>query len=844
MFLLLFAAVAGLAAAVESMPRWGTTGVLEGKIRDKQTKEILVGVNVIIAGTLYGTMTNAEGLYRINNVRAGVYDVRYSILGYKPIVMKSVTILPDLRTRIDMDLEATAIEMEAVEIRAERPLIQKDLAATAFLYGEVKLEKLPVSSFREVLLLQPSTTLEGNVRGGKSNEVTFLVDGLPVQDVIGGGLGTMLPRSSLTELSIQTGGFNPEYGNAMSGVVNVITKSGGNAPFYAVRIDRDSWFPSSMNQQQDRLSEAELTASGPILHDRLFFFTANSYTMSDTRWWQDFDKFFSSPVSQDITGFEKLDYFFSPETKLSLQGIYSLQRWRDYEFSWRFNLSGLPPRERNSLRAALMFSQTLSDKSYYTSSINIFYLQSKIGEGTESSITLHPYDYDFYLQYVTGGERNWWADTRQMIYTYKGDVTSQIDSKHLLKAGIEVNQYKLTSDVLKYEPQTTYYGRPILDQPLLNYSDSYRYSPRSGSLYIQDKIEVERDGSNLTFGVRWDFLDPTASRPVVEFVPITGSEFRQTVAGTAKATFKHQLSPRLSLAAPIGPSSILFLNLGHYFQFPLFNYLYSGITPAQLRQGARNVIAGNPDLQPEKTVAWEIGIKHIITENLLGSLTYFKKSFENQIDSKTLIPFDSKYAGDYGFGSYVNNAEATASGLELVISREHNEKLSGSISYSYMVTEGLSEYADQSLNYSQWGFPLVATPFPLSWDQRHTVKLDADFKAPYEIQGNIVVMYNSPRPYTYYPTRDGFTPLNPSQRFVPNNGRMFDVVLVNTKFSRDFVLDESGRYVMEVYMDARNLLNKQNVRWMDSNGRIGGELGDPGAYYDLRRVRIGFKMQL
>ena len=826
------------------MPRRGTTGILEGRIRDKQTKEVLVGVNIVIVGTMYGTMTNAEGMYRINNVRAGVYDVRYSILGYKPVLMKAVTILPDLRTRLDMDLDATAIEMDAVEIRAERPLIQKDLAATAFLYGEVKLEKLPVSSFREVLLLQPSTTLEGNVRGGKTNEVTFLVDGLPVQDVIGGGLGTMLPRSSLTELSIQTGGFNPEYGNAMSGVVNVITKSGGNSPFHAVRVDRDSWLPSGINRQQDRLSEVEVTASGPILRDRLFYFTANSYTMSDTRWWQDLEKFFSSPISQDITGFEKLDYFFSPEIKLSLQGIYSLQSWRDYEFSWRFNLSGLPPRQRNSFRTALMFSHTLSDKSFYTSSFNIFYLQSKIGEGSESSTTLQPYDYDFYLQYVTGGQRDWWADTRQTIYTYKGDYTSQVNSKHLLKAGIEINQYTLTSDVLKYEPQLTYYGRPSLDKPLLNYSDSYRYGPRSGSIYIQDKIEVERDGSNLTFGVRWDFLDPTASRPIVEFIPKTGNEFQQTIAGSAKATFKHQISPRLSLAAPIGPSSFLFLNLGQYFQFPLFTYLYSGITPSQLRQGARNVLVGNPDLQPEKTVAWEIGVKHIFVENLLASLTYFKKSFLNQIDSKTLVPFDSKYAGDYGFGSYVNNAEATASGLELVLSRERNERLSGSISYSYMVTEGLSEYADQSINYSQWGFPLVATPFPLSWDQRHTVKVDVDFKGPFGIQGNVVAMYNSPRPYTYFPTRDGFTPLNPAQRFVPNNARMYDVALVNAKFSRQLALDVAGRYVLLAYVDVRNLLNRRNVRWMDSSGRIGGELGDPTAYYDLRRVRIGLKLEL
>ena len=835
--------LAVIVAAVQAMPRRGTTGILEGRIRDGQTKEVLVGVNVVIVGTPYGMVTNNEGLYRINNIRAGVYDVRYSILGYKPILMKSVTILPDLRTRLDVELEPTTIEMEPVEVRAIRPMIQKDLAGTAFLYGEIKLEKLPVSSFSEVLLLQPSTTLEGNVRGGKTNEVVFLVDGLPVQDVIGGGLGTMLPRSSITELSITTGGFNPEYGNAMSGVVNVITKSGGNKQMFALRLDRDSWLPTGINQQQDCLSELEFTASGPIIQDRWYYFTANSCTISDSRWWQDLDKFFSSPISREFTGFGKLDYFFSPELKVSLQTIYSLHQWRDYEFSWRFDLNGLPARERNSVRTALTLSHTLSDRSFYTASFNVFYLLSRIGEGSKTSMSLQPYEYDFYLQYIINGPRSWWANTRQTNYSLKADFTTQLAQQHMLKAGVELNQYDVASDVVKYEPQKTYFGKPIVDAPLLNYSDSYSYGPRTGSVYIQDKIEAERDGSNLSFGVRWDFLDPTAQRPIVEFIPTTGNEFQQTVTGTARAKFKHQFSPRLSLAVPVGPANFLFLNFGHYFQFPLFDYLYSGVTPAQLRQGARNVLTGNPDLEPEKTVAWEIGFKHSITENTLASVTYFKKSFTNQIDSKTLVPFDSKYAGDYGFSSYVNNAEASAAGVELILSRERDERLSGSISYSYMVTEGLSEYADQTINYAQWGFPLVTVPFPLSWDQRHTVKVDAEFRMPLQVQGNVVVLYNSPRPYTYYPTRDGFTPLNPSKVFLPNNARMSDVVVVNAKFSRQFILDNAGRHLLTVYVDARNLLNRMNVRWMDSNGKIGGELGDPSAYYDPRRIRLGAKWE-
>jgi outer membrane receptor protein involved in Fe transport len=255
------------------------------------------------------------------------------------------------------------------------------------------------------------------------------------------------------------------------------------------------------------------------------------------------------------------------------------------------------------------------------------------------------------------------------------------------------------------------------------------------------------------------------------------------------------------------------------------------------------VLTGNPDLEPERTVSWELGFKHGISENIVGSITYFKKTFKNQIDSKTLIPFDSKSAGDYGFASYVNNAEADATGLEFVLSRERDERLSGSISYSYMVTEGVSEVADQTINYAQWGFPLAARPYPLSWDQRHTVKMDAEIKLPFEIQSNLIVLYNSPRPYTYFPTRDGFTPLNPSKSFIPNNRRMKDVVFVNLKLSRQFVLGDASHYLLSVYADARNSFNTENVRWMDSSGRIGGELEDPGAYYDPRRVRVGARLE-
>lgn len=816
----------------------GTTGILEGKISDASTKEDLVSVIVQIVGTNMGTVTNTSGYYQISGVRAGMYDVKFTILGYKTIIMKNVTIYADLRSRLDVKMDQSAVELGAVEIFSQKPLIQKDQPSTAFSIGEVKLDKLPVTTFQEVLSLQPGVTLEGNVRGGKTNEVMYLVDGVPVQDYVGGGLGAELPKSSIGGMTIYTGGFEAEYGNAMSAIINVITKGGDNRHRMSFRAEKDNIIPSKWNKQVDQHNEAEVSFSGPVIENELYYLTATTARFSNTRWWQDMNNFFPSFNSNEFSGMSKLDYITST-IRLTGQGLYSYQDWRDYEYSWRYNLTGLPHRRKLSLRGVVSLTQTLSERSAYTLSFTHFYLQNKYGEDTKGEIEIQPYQYDIFLRYATKGRKNWWANVQQVVQTVKGDFTSQIDDSQIFKAGFELNIYDIFYDLVKFEPQRTYFGKPIENAPLLNYSNLYEYFPRTGSVYIQDKFRFALDGSILSFGVRWDFLDPRAERPIVEFIPQSAGEFKQKIVGYKQAGFKHQFSPRVAFAAPMSINSMFFVNFGYYFQFPLFEYLYTGINPPQIQSGARSVLSGNPDLEPERTIAWEIGYKNAITDNYVGSITYFKKSVKNQIDSKTLVPFDSKAGGDYGFAQYVNNAEAQAEGIEFVLSRERDEMLSGSISYTYMVTEGTSEVANQSINLAQWGFPIRATSFPLSWDQRHSVKVDLETKLWYDIYLNGILWYNSPKPYTYFPTRDGFTPIDSTKDFVPNNFRMEDVLFANIKFTKELEFEGWEDYKFMLYMDVRNLFNTKNVKWIDSNGRIGGELGDPTAYYENRRVRLG-----
>lgn len=804
----------------------GIYGILEGVVKDKETGEPLIGVNILIVGTSMGAITDINGFYQVSNVKGGTYDLQFSIVGYKTVLHKGVTIAPDLRTKINSFLSSTDIELKEVEVIAERPLIQRDITATIYNVGGVRLEKLPVTSMQEVLALQPGVTNEGNVRGGKTSEVVYLVDGLPIQDVVGGGAGAELPKSSITEMSIQTGGFDAEYGNALSGIVNIITKTGGNKHKFQARGDKDNWLGG---KQVSKVTDVEFSASGPVITD-LGYFSATDVYLSDTRWWQDFQHFFKSPVQKELSNFSKLDYNFGNGKRLSLSGLFSFKRWRDYEYTWRFNLDGLPPRSRDAFRVSLSWNHSVSENTFYNVNLSTYSMKQMINDGNKNNIDTTIYQYDFYLQYIIDGNRAWWADSRQNIYTVKADITSQIMKSHMLKAGLEFNQYSIFSDILKYEPRKTYFGKPLYSQPQLNYSTNYNYYPRSGSAYIQDKFDEE--GLTLNIGARFDFLDPTAERPQVETIPKAfgiDTVYEQNVKGYVKAKLKYSVSPRIGLSAPIDVNGYIFINYGEYFQFPLFDYLYSGLNNVSLSKGAKALI-GNPDLLPEKTKSWEISLKYIIADQFVFTATYFNKTTQNQIDTKTLIPSDSKAAGDYGFAEYVNNPYGEANGLEITFSRDHGSFITGTISYTLMEAKGLSEYANQSLNYAQWGFPLYPKQFYLSWDQRHTLKGNIDLALPEDIRLNILFQYNTPRPYTYFPTKDGFNPSTSPRDstkllgFIPNNARMSEYANVDIKASKNFNLSFLNITNLMVYVDVRNLLNAKNVKWIDSSGdrrRIG-----------------------
>ncbi len=204
----------------------GTSGKVAGLVLDNDTGEPLIGVNVMLAGTTQGAATDLEGYFTILNVPPGIYEVAASSIGYKTFRIQDIRISVDHTTNIDINMESSVIEGEEVIVIAQKELIQKGLTSSESSISSDELEAMPVESFAGLLATQAGVTQGSDgklhVRGGRSSEVTYMVDGLPVSS----DLGLSLSTNVISELTLISGTFNAEYGKAMSGIVNIATKEG------------------------------------------------------------------------------------------------------------------------------------------------------------------------------------------------------------------------------------------------------------------------------------------------------------------------------------------------------------------------------------------------------------------------------------------------------------------------------------------------------------------------------------------------------------------------------------------------------------------------------------------
>lgn len=246
----------------------GTTGKIAGKVTDRETGLALPGANIILVGTTMGAATNINGEYFIINVPPGTYEVRASIIGYTNLVEKNVRVFADLTTTVNFSLPSETLQLgEVVEVIAERPLIQKDVTASAQVRTDDQIQSLPITTVNDAVALNAGTQGRGNnlhIRGGRAGEVAYVVDGLSVEDPQARTIGLNVGRSALSEMQIISGGFNAEYGNAQSGIILLNTQEGRKDRYTGhAFVQTDHFGDNSFGDSGTNFNWYEASVGGP-----------------------------------------------------------------------------------------------------------------------------------------------------------------------------------------------------------------------------------------------------------------------------------------------------------------------------------------------------------------------------------------------------------------------------------------------------------------------------------------------------------------------------------------------------------------------------------------------------
>jgi len=250
----------------------GVTGKIAGRVTDKQTGEPIIAANIEVINpatgkVITGAATDIDGYYFVLNLRPGVYDVKASAVGYRAVIVKNVVVHADKTTTVNFELQSEAIKAEPVVITAKREKIQKDVTSSGTYTDAEQIESMPVTTVNEVLEIQAGVVERGGVlhfRGGRAREVSYRVDGMPVQDPTYGYQALTVSTYAVQEVQTQTGAFNAEYGNALSAVVSIVTKEGDPNKFAgSIGYSTTNFRIKPLNKYSTFADRLDFSISGP-----------------------------------------------------------------------------------------------------------------------------------------------------------------------------------------------------------------------------------------------------------------------------------------------------------------------------------------------------------------------------------------------------------------------------------------------------------------------------------------------------------------------------------------------------------------------------------------------------
>lgn len=209
---------------------------IQGIVKDSQGG-VLPGVTVEARdaqGAVVAAYTDGRGVYRFPSLLPGKYDVTAAMSSFKSARVDAVELLLGQIKTVDFVMQVAGVAEEVV-VRGEAPLVDVRQSARATSIAREQIDLLPKNrDFTSLVTQATGANGEGKsngimIDGATAGESRYIVDGAETSDVVNGGAGKRVLPDFVQEVQVKSSGYTAEYGGAMGGVINVITKSGSNA---------------------------------------------------------------------------------------------------------------------------------------------------------------------------------------------------------------------------------------------------------------------------------------------------------------------------------------------------------------------------------------------------------------------------------------------------------------------------------------------------------------------------------------------------------------------------------------------------------------------------------------
>ena len=894
----------------------GTTGKLSGKITDENKKPVAYA-NIFIEELQIGIQADENGRYILRNIPPGIYEMTCDQISFSKHIVKSVKIVSDETTILNIVLSRSATEIEGLQVtEAKIKMVDRLKTSSGNTILESTIEDVAVQDIQDLIAIQAGAIVTDgklHIRGGKVNEVVYMIDGISVNNIVDGEAALTIDVDAIKEMKVMTGGFPAEYGNAQSGIINIITKEGGKNYSGKIEINSDHLL-SSQNLNSDRV---KFVLSGPVLpflKQKLTFFFNCSARWHDSEFkdelglnvieelryldilWNDYEFYDPYEDRKNIIGFDigdrlynlynmnlKLKYQISPLQKITFAVRGDDNSYQLYGHAWRYAMQHYKVEENSQQQFVITYDNLINPNMLLNIKMGLYRKQAKegpMGVSLDSYFAKNPEGFDLYAENLPGYCEwiDYWAqegyggdniylghwrydipwqnyyipieefiipgsiydkniDDKNETYTVKTDFNWQATSVHDLKTGLEVikhhiEKFKHTNpwniDVGRYDrylrdnaiPQDSTYNSytgsyyyhygldDIYNATLAASGETYGFKadPWQFAWYLQDKMEWE--GLVVNAGLRLDIWYLGERYKI-----LSNLNKYEWVKFDRDKRLQFMVSPRLGVSHAISMKDVLHFSFNYQNQLPQMQYVYADATWLDAVTGedpVTNTIIANPELDPQVTIAGEIGLQHQFNENYVADITvYYKKNYNYISIDKFVDPDDWMII----WYRYISENYGTARGVDVNLQKMLSNFIVGSLSYSLGWAEGtdarIFDYENQDMQ--------CLREFPLDWDVRHSIGLNialevkkgeelylpfTEVRIPIDdFSINLLYNFASGTPYTD----------RSDVNYETNNARKPCTDVAHLKITKNFRFSNNKK--IKLYCTINNLFDKKNVEF-------------------------------